>query len=159
MIGSSKKDNKIPRHDFQTDFARLNSASVAGSDIYGQLINFASCNSSFYEIFTLEEIVQSLRRIRNKKSPSFDNIINAFLKNSPKSVLKLIVSLFNIILNTGRVPTQWYTGIILPLYKNKGSHDDPNNYRGITLLSCLGKLFTNIINNRLAQYLEDDNIL
>ena len=62
-------------------------------------------------------------------------------------------------MNTGRVPTQWCTGIILPLYKNKGSHDDPNNYRGITLLSCLGKLFTNIINNRLAQYLEDDNIL
>ena len=51
------------------------------------------------------------------------------------------------------------TGIILPLYTNKGSHDDPNNYRGITLLSCLGKLFTNITNNRLAQYLEDGNIL
>ena len=58
------------------------------------------------------------------------------------------------------MPTQWCTGIILPLYKNIGLHDDPNNYRGITLLSCLGKLFTNIIiNNKLAQYLEDDNIL
>ena len=81
------------------------------------------------------------------------------MKNSPKSVLKLIVALFNIILNTGRVPTQWCTGIILPMYTNKGSHDHPNDYRGITLLSCLEKLFTNIINNRLAQYLEDDNIL
>ena len=75
MIGSSK-NNKIPLHDFQTHFKRLNSAYVAGSDSYGQLINFASCNSSFDEIFTLEEIVQSLRRIRNKKSPGFDNIIN-----------------------------------------------------------------------------------
>ena len=74
-------------------------------------------------------------------------------------MLKLVVSLFNIILHTGRVPTQWCIGIILPLYTNKGSHDDPNNYRGITLLSCLGKLFTNIINNRLAQYLEDTSIL
>ena len=116
-----------------THFEKINITSVAGSDSYDQLINFASCNSIFFFIFTLEEIVQSLRRIRNTKSPGFDNIINEFLKNSHKSVLKLIVSLFNIILNTGRVPTQWCTGIILTLYKNKGSHDDPNNYRDITL--------------------------
>ena len=108
--------------------------------------------------YSLEEVIQLLRRIRNNKSPGFDSIINEFLKNSPKSVLKLVASLFNIILHTGRVTTQWCIGIILPLYKDKGSHDDPNNYRGITLLSCLGKLFTNIINNRLAQYLEDTSI-
>ena len=67
-----------------THFEKLNSASVAGSDSYDQLINFASCNSSFDEIFTLEEIVQSLR-IRNKFClPGFDNIINEFLKNSRK---------------------------------------------------------------------------
>ena len=53
------------------------------------------------------------------------------LKNSYKSVLKLLVSLFNIVLHTGRVPTQWCLGIILSLYKNKRSRDDPNNYGGI----------------------------
>ena len=56
-------DNKIPLHDFQTHFEKSDSASVAGSDSYDQLINCASCNSSFDDIFTLEEIVQSLRRI------------------------------------------------------------------------------------------------
>ena len=116
-------------------------------------------DSNYDEIFTLEEVIQSLRRIRNNKSPGFDSIINYFLKNSPKNVLKLVVALFNIILHTGRVPTQWCIGIILPLYKNKGSHYDLNNYRGITLLSCLGKLFTNIFSNRLAQYLEYTSIL
>ena len=39
VIGSSKKDNKIPLHDFQTHIEKLNSASAAGSDSYGQLIN------------------------------------------------------------------------------------------------------------------------
>ena len=120
-----------------------------------RLVNCVNYDSNYDEIFTLEEVIQSLRRIRNNKSPGFDSIINELLKNSPKNVLKLVVALFNIILHTGRVPTQWCIGIISPLYKNKSSHDYPNNYRGITLLSCLGKLFTNIINNRLAQYLED----
>jgi hypothetical protein len=37
--------------------------------------------------------------------------------------------------------------------------DNPDNYRGITLLSCLGKLFTSLINNRLNIYLEETNLL
>jgi hypothetical protein len=38
--------------------------------------------------------------------------------------------------------------------KNKGNKNDPNNYRPITILSCLGKLFTAILNNRLNTYSE-----
>ena len=39
------------------------------------------------------------------------------------------------------------------------SIDDPNNYRDITLLSCIGKLFTAAINARLTHYLESVGIL
>ena len=45
------------------------------------------------------------------------------------------------VLESGIIPTDWSVGIIKVLYKNKGDIDDINNYRGITLLSCLGKLF------------------
>ena len=62
---------------------------------------------------------------------------------------------FNIVLNTGFRPTEWCLGIIHPLFKNKGSVSDPDNYRGITLLSCTGKLFTACLNGRLSCYVED----
>ena len=42
----------------------------------------------------------------------------------------------------------------MPLYKNKGSLNDPDNYRGITLLSCVGKLFTAVLNGRVTKYLD-----
>ena len=52
-----------------------------------------------------------------------------------------------------------FSGLIIPIYKNKGSKDDANNYRGITLLSCLGKLFTSILNHRLTEFCEKNLIL
>ena len=42
--------------------------------------------------------------------------------------------------------------MIIPIYKSKGSSDDPDNYRGITLLSCLGKLFTSVVNEHLNKF-------
>ena len=42
----------------------------------------------------------------------------------------------------------------MPLYKDKGSLNDPDNYRGITLLSCVGKLFTAVLNDRVTKYLD-----
>ena len=44
-------------------------------------------------------------------------------------------------------------GLIVSLFK-KGDREDPGNYRGITLLDVIGKLYCRVINNRLLKYLE-----
>ena len=49
--------------------------------------------------------------------------------------------------------------MVIPIYKNKGDKASPRNYRPITLLSCLSKVFTTIINNRLTTFLESNNKL
>ena len=67
--------------------------------------------------------------------------------------------LFNIILNTGLIPKVWSICLIQPIYKGKGSVNDPDNYRGISLISCLSKIFTAVINNRLTLYLNESNML
>ena len=70
-------------------------------------------------------------------------------------MIEVITNLFNFILDSGVIPTNWCLGIIMPLYKNKGSVNDPYNYyRGITLLSCLSKLFTSALNNIITIFLE-----
>ena len=66
---------------------------------------------------------------------------------------------FNLILDTGLIPDDWCRGIIMPLYKSKGSQDDPDNYRGITLLSCLGKLFTACLSHMISNYMCKDEKL
>lgn len=67
--------------------------------------------------------------------------------------------MFNIVFKSGKIPDLWSVGIICPIYKGKGDMADPDNYRGITILSCYGKLFTTVLNNRLNCYLENMNVL
>lgn len=45
------------------------------------------------------------------------------------------------------------------LYKNKGDTKDPDNYWGITLLSCLGKVFTAVMNNRLGNFAKNTGLI
>ena len=49
------------------------------------------------------------------------------------------------------MPCSWLIGMIKPIYRNKGDTFDPKNYRPITIVSCLGKLFTAILNERLTE--------
>ena len=44
-------------------------------------------------------------------------------------------------------------------YVKKGNANDANNYRGITLISCLEKVFTSVINTRLLKWSDENNII
>ena len=69
----------------------------------------------------------------------------------------VILKLFNAVLNTSEIIPDWVKGTIVPIHK-KGAKSDPTNYRGITLMSCLSKLFLNIIQNRLSKFTLENNI-
>ena len=45
------------------------------------------------------------------------------------------------------------------IHTTSGSSDDPNNYRGITLLNCIGKIFTSILYKRISDWEEVRNLL
>ena len=70
------------------------------------------------------------------------------IQYSQPKLISIYCKLFNIVFDTGIIPKSWLTGIIRSVYKNKGKVDDPDNYRAIALISCLGKLFASIINTK-----------
>ena len=72
---------------------------------------------------------------------------------------EIYTKLFYLILVSGKTPNEWSIGMIKPIYKQKGSCYDLNNYRGITILSCFGKLFTSVINNRLVEYFDENTTI
>jgi hypothetical protein len=68
----------------------------------------------------------------------------------------LLCKLFNKILEVGCFPTEWGKALLVPIHK-KGNLNEPNNYRGIALLSCISKVFTKIINRRLTEWAEENS--
>ena len=66
------------------------------------------------------------------------------LKHTASTVCKPLEIIFNCSLQTGRFPHMWKSAIIIALFK-KGIKSDPTNYRPISLLSCVGKVFERVI--------------
>ena len=118
-----------------------------------------SINEELNKDFTVAELKLLISKLKSNKACGIDHIRNEFLKYCPSEMLEIITLLFNIVLQRGIIPSDWCVGLIMPLYKNKGSPDDPDNYRGITLLSCIGKLFTAAVNYRLTNYLEQSGAI
>ena len=108
---------------------------------------------------TRDEIVKSIIKLKNGKAPGSDNILNEHIKATMHIFLPLYEILFNIIFDTGIVPEEWLIGIIKPIFKNKGDPLSPENYRPITLLSCLGKMFTYILSSRLEDFADDSTLI
>ena len=100
--------------------------------------------------FSNEALVKAIKQLRTNKSAGPDNLIMSFLLMVLMCYETLLV-LFNKLFDMGYFPETWSDGYVIPLHK-KGSINDVNNYRGITLLSTLGKLFSRLINNRLSEW-------
>ena len=108
------------------------------------------------EEITIQELESTIKELRKDKSAGHDNILNEFIVNASPTIKFLILAIFNNILLTEFFPSVWAVGSIVPIFK-KGDNKNPNNYRGITVLSCLGKLFTRLMNNRLSKWAESEN--
>ena len=71
---------------------------------------------------------------------------------------EMLLTLFNLVWDNECAPSYWREGLIVSLFK-KGDREDPGNYRGITLLNVVGKLYSRVINNRLLKHIELNHML
>jgi hypothetical protein len=146
--------------DFYEHFKAININTINDDRFTDELITSQHSNLILNSKITEAEILKCIVKLKNSKAPSpVDNIINEYIKATKVMLLPIYCKLFNCVFDTGFLPNSWLEGMILPIYKNKGDAKDPNNYRPITILSCLGKLFTAVLNQRLTNFLESYNIL
>lgn len=107
--------------------------------------------------FTKQEILNGINKLKHNKSCGPDKILNEMIMHvTGKTVLSdALHKLFNTILLTEKMPESWSHGYIIPIHKG-GSKNEPSTYRGISITSCLDKLFSTLINVRLTKVIEEN---
>ena len=98
--------------------------------------------------FDVPEVKQARKKAENGKSPSDDGVLNEMLKKGGLRLLVSLTLLINILWSLEITPPQWKSIIISPVYK-RASIFDPKNYRPISLLSNLFKLYERVIDSRI----------
>ena len=74
-----------------------------------------------------------------KKSAGVDGISAHMVKLRVPYITHIITEICNLSINKNQFPNDWKTAVVTPLFK-KGSTDDPENYRPISILPILSKL-------------------
>ena len=100
-----------------------------------------------------DEVKAAIDHLRNGKSPGPDNVIGELLKRAQSVGIPFLVKFFNYLFSQGQFPKQWTKALLVPIHK-KGDVNNPDNYRGISLLSILSKCYTYILTKRLEWWAE-----
>lgn len=100
------------------------------------------------------EVEKAIKSQKMDKSPGPDKITNELLKGTLKEITPILTNIFNNILTNNRIPEQWAKSYIILIHK-KGDKQDIENYRPISLMSNIYKVFAKIILDRMSPMLDE----
>ncbi len=167
LSGKNWEEQVIDPPDWINYFTSLLNTRAENSDIQfhdfvqSSLEHIERCapTSSPMDIpITEQEFKTCIGKLKRGKSSGLDAITNDMILDGGNMLHDAILSTFNKILQSGSYPQIWQNNLILPIFKS-GSKTDPQNYRGIALSNCIGKLFCLILNTRLESFLREHNTI
>ena len=114
-------------------------------------------NSLYLSNVSHEEVINIVNYLK-PSSPGYDEISADILRLILPSICKPLAYILNLSLTQGIFPTELKVANVIPLYKT----DDPilfNNYRPVSILCMLSKVFEKVMYSRLSQFLDTYQIL
>ena len=117
-------------------------------DFHGQLIIEAALLYDIGEI-TLKELRDIIKRFKRRKSPGPDEILMKAYKEMDDECLRLVLELLNEWWRNEAIPEEMLRSRIVLIFK-KGNTSDLGNYRPISLLNSMYKMFTAVLQQRIA---------
>lgn len=107
---------------------------------------------------TEAEIQKNIMKLKSNSAPGEDLLSARMIQEIQIVISKPLVSILNLCLEHGVYPDALKKTIVIPVHKN-GTKTDPNNYRPISVINNLGKVFEMSIKQRLNDHFKHNNII
>ena len=107
---------------------------------------------------TVYAVYKKLKAINERKAGGLDKILCKLLRISAEIVAPSLTQIFNKTISTSIFPTDWKLARVTPIFK-KGKKDDMNNYRPISVISVVAKIFEKFTFEQLYEYLNNNNLI
>ena len=108
--------------------------------------------------FTSYEMEKAIMKLKNNKAGGLDRITNEMLKCTPRPILTLLLDFINLCLEKSLISTSLCRDLIVPIFKD-GHRDDPDDYRGLCLLSAIIKLMMLMFEERIQNKSNSMNLI
>lgn len=105
------------------------------------------------------ELTKFIKRLPSHKAPGHDDIQYELLKQLPRNSIIHLTQIFNRILILQYYPAKWKHSKLLTIPKPGKDHTQPSNYRPISLLPTISKLFEKLLHNRIQDHVAEHKIL
>ena len=106
----------------------------------------------------INKVITSLDEGHTKASGP-DCIPVVVLKNCESELSYILAALFNKCLKESCFPDCWKVSLVVPVFKNVGERSTAKKYHPVSLLSVVSKVFEKLVNNRIADHLEQCGLL
>ena len=103
---------------------------------------------------TISEVIEMIKKLKLKTAPGEDRSSMEAFKYAGQEVMAAITNLCKRMWSEGMISKDLQKSLIIPLYK-KGDKTQTVNYRPITLLNCIFKIYEKVLENRLRSYTEE----
>lgn len=118
---------------------------------------FKSQNDLIESAFTIEELENSLKK--KDTAPGNDGITYSMIYSLPFEAKVFLLRVYNDIFTTGDIPKQWRAISVIAIPKAGHDTNTETKLRPISLISCVCKIFHNMIGKRIEWYIEKHSIL
>ena len=148
-VGTPKND---PKYD-QEHFVRVN-------DFVEQKMALKDNDQFSEEEFGNEEVKKAIMKLNRGKAPGPDLVTAEHLIYGGDVIVSCLTKIFNLMREHEYIPISFRRGTQIPLYKGKNTCSlNPSNYRGITLLSTLNKVYEIVLWQRMEHWWTENKVI